>query len=40
MNYEFDVIELDLIEAPSSARDFVEGFAVGLGIVAFFCGGC
>ena len=36
----FEIAELEMIEAPSAARDFIEGFAIGLGIIAFFCGGC
>ena len=29
---------LDNIEAPSSAKDFVEGFAIGIGTVAAIVG--
>lgn len=38
MNFEIE--EVDTIEAPGSARDFIEGVALGLGIVSFLCGGC
>lgn len=28
-----DLVELETIDAPSDAKDFVEGFAIGLGVV-------
>lgn len=36
----FDIIELESVEAPGAARDFIEGVVVGLAIVSFLCGGC
>jgi hypothetical protein len=36
----FDISEVESIDAPSDARDFIEGVCVGLAIVSFFCGGC
>lgn len=36
----FSIEEVESIEAPGNARDFIEGVAVGLGIVSFLCGGC
>ncbi len=36
----FDISEVESIDAPSDARDFIEGVVVGLAIVSFFCGGC
>lgn len=36
----FDITEVESIEAPSDARDFIEGVVVGLAIVSFLCGGC
>lgn len=38
MNFEIE--EIEEIECPSEARDFIEGVVVGLAIVSFFCGGC
>lgn len=36
----FEITEIEAIEAPSAARDFIEGVCVGLAIVSFLCGGC
>lgn len=36
----FSIEEIETIEAPGSARDFIEGVTVGLAIVSFLCGGC
>ena len=36
----FEIQELDVVEAPSDARYFVEGVVVGLALVSFLCGGC
>lgn len=34
------VTELEDIQAPSDAKDFVEGFAIGIGLVAAFAALC
>lgn len=36
----FDITEIDSVEAPGNARDFIEGVVVGLALVSFLCGGC
>ncbi len=36
----FEIQEVETIEAPSDAKDFVEGVVVGLALVSFLCGGC
>lgn len=36
----FEITEVETVEAPSAARDFIEGVCVGLAIVSFLCGGC
>jgi hypothetical protein len=32
--------ELESIQAPSAAKDFIEGFAIGIGIVAAIVACC
>ncbi len=34
------ITELETIQAPSDAKDFVEGFAIGIGLVAAFAALC
>lgn len=36
----YEIEEIEAVEAPSNARDFIEGVVVGLALVSFFCGGC
>jgi len=37
---DFEILEVESIDAPGNARDFIEGVTVGLAIVSFLCGGC
>jgi hypothetical protein len=34
MAHTLAMTELESIQAPSAAKDFIEGFAIGIGIVA------
>jgi hypothetical protein len=36
----FEIEEIEAVDAPGNARDFIEGVAIGLALVSFFCGGC
>lgn len=36
LKFNFEIEELESIEAPGAAQDFVIGFGTGLGIVAAF----
>jgi hypothetical protein len=40
MAHTLAMTELETIQAPSDAKDFVEGFAIGIGLVAAFAALC